>query len=108
MGMHAQIAGDALREVGYDEAVVARVGQLLRKEGIKRDPEVQTLEDVACLVFLRWYFTEFAAEHDDDKLVDILRKTWLKMSSRGRAAAGVLELGERGARLLGRALAGAG
>jgi hypothetical protein len=108
MGLHARIAGDVLREVGYDEPVVARVGQLLRKQGIKRDLEVQTLEDVACLVFLRWYFDEFAAEHDDDKLVDILRKTWLKMSPRGRAAAGGLELGERGTRLLGRALAEAG
>jgi len=105
MGMHAQIAADVLREAGYGERTIAHVGQLLRKQGIKRDPEVQTLEDVACLVFLRWYLADFAAEHEDEKIVDILRKTWLKMSLRGREAAAKLELGERGARLLARALA---
>jgi hypothetical protein len=108
MDLHATLAGEVLRGVGYEEAAVARVAQLLHKEGIKRDPDVQTLEDVACLVFLRWYLDEFAAEHDDDKLVDILRKTWRKMSARGREAASTLDLGERGTRLLGRALAEAG
>jgi hypothetical protein len=108
MDFHARLAGEVLRAAGYDERASARVGQLLRKEGIKRDAEVQTLEDVACLVFLRWYLAEFAAEHDDDKLVDILRKTWRKMSERGRSAAGALDLGERGTRLLGRALAESG
>jgi hypothetical protein len=108
MDLHAALAGEVLRGVGYGEDAVARVAQLLHKEGIKRDPDVQTLEDVACLVFLRWYLAEFAAEHDDDKLVDILRKTWRKMSARGREAASALDLGESGARLLGRALAEAG
>jgi hypothetical protein len=108
MDLHATVAAEVLREVGYEEGAVARVAQLLHKDGIKRDPDVQTLEDVACLVFLRWYLAEFASEHDDDKLVDILRKTWRKMSARGREAAATLDLGERGTRLLGRALAEAG
>jgi hypothetical protein len=105
MEHHADLASDVLRRVGYDEATVARVTQLLRKQGLKRDAEVQTLEDVACLVFLQDYFDEFARQHDDDKLVEILRKTWVKMSERGREAALALELGERTARLVGRALA---
>ena len=104
MTYHARLAADVLSEAGYDEHEVTRVGQLLRKEGLKRDPEVQTLEDVACLVFLRYYLCGFAAEHDDDKLVEILRKTWRKMSAPGRAAAAELDLGEREARLLARAL----
>lgn len=106
MGLHAGVAAEVLRGAGYDETAVARVGRLLRKDGIKRDADVQTLEDVACLVFLRWYLAGFAAEHDDDKLVDILRKTWRKMSVRGHQAAAAVELGERGTRLLARALAG--
>lgn len=105
LDFHARLAGDVLRAAGYDEAALARVGALLRKQGIKRDPDAQTLEDVACVVFLRWYFDEFAAGHDDERLVDILRKTWHKMSPRGREAAAALELGGRARRLLARALA---
>jgi hypothetical protein len=58
---------------------------LLRKEGIKRDAEVQALEDVICFVFLRWYFAPFAAERDAESTLDIVRKTARKMSAAGRA-----------------------
>jgi hypothetical protein len=105
MEHHAALAAEVMKAVGYDDGAVGRVTLLLRKQGLKRDAEVQTLEDVACLVFLKDYFDEFALEHDDDKLVDILRKTWLKMSDRGRQAARALELSERAALLVGRALA---
>ncbi len=50
-GFHAEKAGAILREVGYDEPTVARVEQLLQKKNLKTDPEMQLLEDVACLVF---------------------------------------------------------
>lgn len=106
MEHHAALAAEAMREVGYDDDAVARVTRLIRKQGIKRDAEVQTLEDVACLVFLKDYFDAFAAGHDDDKLVDILQKTWVKMSERGQRAALALDLGERAKRLVHRALAG--
>lgn len=103
---HAQLAGEVLREVGYDDATVERVQSLLRKENLKRDPDAQTLEDVACLVFLEHYLAGFAARHDEDKLIDIIRKTWRKMSPQGRAAAGGLELPPPLAALVQRALAG--
>ncbi len=89
---HARTAAGILRNVGYEEATVARVETLLRKEGLKTDPDVQSLEDVVCLVFLEHYLADFATEHDDTKLVEILRKTWRKMSDRGRTAALALEL----------------
>ena len=89
---HAATAGGILREVGYDDATVGRVQALLRKERLKADPEVQLLEDVVCLVFLRHYLSPFAAQHEDEKVVGILRKTWRKMSERGRAAALDLDL----------------
>src|SRR5262245_41082033 len=53
---HAEQAGNILHEVGYDETLIARVQSLLRKQRLKQDPETQTLEDVACLVFLESYF----------------------------------------------------
>ena len=89
---HAETAGAILRDVGYDEATVERVRVLLRKERLKADPEVQLLEDVICLVFLRHYLAPFAAQHEDEKVVGILRKTWRKMSERGRAAASDLDV----------------
>jgi hypothetical protein len=90
---HAQLAGEILRDVGYDEATIGRVGTLLKKEGLKSDPEVQTLEDVVDLVFLESYLADFVAKHgqyDVAKFTDILAKTAKKMSPRGRAAAQTL------------------
>ena len=84
---HAETAGVILRDVGYESAVVVRVQSLLRKERLKADPDAQTLEDVACLVFLEHEAARFASRQEEAKLVEILRKTWRKMSERGRAAA---------------------
>lgn len=100
---HAQIAARILEEEGYDRDMIARVEALLLKRKLKVDPEVQCLEDVVCLVFLDHYFDDFAEQHDDDKLVAILRKTWLKMSDAGRSAASQLDLSERARRLVARA-----
>jgi len=90
---HADKAAETLREVGYDEPTIARVQSLIRKEKLKSDPEAQTLEDVACLVFLEIDYVDFAATHEPQKVMDILRKTWRKMSPRGHEAA--LELSEK-------------
>ncbi len=101
---HADTAGAVLREVGYDAATVGRVQALLRKERLKVDPEVQLLEDVVCLVFLSHYLAPFAARHDDEKVVGILRKTWRKMSDRGRTAALGLDLAPELRALVARAV----
>ncbi|MDH5558131.1 MAG: DUF4202 domain-containing protein [Alphaproteobacteria bacterium] len=85
--MHAQIAGEILGRVGYDEETIGRVQSLLKKERLKHDPETQTLEDVVCLVFLENWFADFAKQHDPDKIVDIVAKTWKKMSPAGHEAA---------------------
>lgn len=89
---HAKTAGGILRDVGYADEIVERVQGLLRKERLKADPDVQTLEDVICLVFLEHYLSDFATQHNEAKLIDILRKTWRKMSDRGRAVALTLDL----------------
>jgi hypothetical protein len=101
---HAERAGEILRGVGYDGATVARVQALVRKEGLKTDAETQTLEDVACLVFLEDEAAEFAGRHEEGKVVRILARTWGKMSERGRAAALGLELPGRVRALIGKAL----
>ena len=84
---HARLAGEILGAAGYGAAAVERVKVLVRKENLKRDPETQCLEDVSCLVFLESSFADFARKHDEPTLVRILRKTWTKMSAKGREAA---------------------
>ncbi len=49
---------------GYSDAEIARAGALIRKENLRGDAEAQTLEDVACLVFLEHYAADFAAKHE--------------------------------------------
>jgi predicted transcriptional regulator len=97
---HADRAGNILRDAGYEDETIRRVQDLVMKKGIKSNPEAQTLEDVVCLVFLTWYFDEFAEKHDDDKLIKILQKTWRKMSKKGHDAALNLEMSGRAKRLL--------
>jgi hypothetical protein len=104
-----------LREVGWgSEAERERVGALIRKEGLVKgegkesEEEVQALEDVACLVFLDDQFDAFEREHDEEKIVGILRKTWAKMGSRGKemVSGGELVVSERAREMVGRALRG--
>ena len=101
---HAMRMGEIMRGAGYSQAEIARVGALLHKERLKHDEEVQTLEDVTCLVFLEHEAPDFIARHDDDKVRGILAKTAVKMSPRGLAAAGKLQLEARLQRLLREAL----
>ena len=84
---HGDIAGEIMADVGYDEATIERVKTLLRKRGLKTDPDVQLLEDVICLVFLDHYFHDFAQKHEEEKLTSIIQKTWNKMTERAHAAA---------------------
>ncbi len=105
-GFHAEKAGAILRELGFDEAVVSRIQQLLQKKDLKTDPEMQLLEDVACLVFLEHYFADFSKEHEPEKVVNILRRTWAKMSPNGQAAALKLYMPAEARQLLDRALGG--
>lgn len=103
---HARRLGEIMQAAGYDNEACARVGALVRKEKLRTDAEAQTLEDVVCVVFLLHYGADFVAKHDDDKCIDIIRKTWAKVSEPGREAALKLPLSGRLAELIGRALAG--
>lgn len=82
---HGERLAGLMADAGYDAESCARVGVLLRKEGIKRDPEVQMLEDVICMVFLKFYFATFAEKHPFEKVVDIVAKTARKLSDGARS-----------------------
>lgn len=83
---HGEVAAEIMRKHSYDETTTAEVVALLNKRGLKTNADTQTLENVICLVFLRYYFADFVQQHTDEKLVSIVAKTWRKMSEAGRAA----------------------
>ena len=103
---HAERTAAIIAEAGYETDVIDRVKALLRKHRLKTDPEVQMLEDVACLVFLESYFADFAKQHDEAKIIGILQKTWAKMSSKGHDAALALDMPAEARALVEKALSG--
>lgn len=101
---HAETLAAAMKESGYGDAPIAKAKALILRKNLASDPEGQALEDAACLVFLQFEFSGFAAKTGEEKVVDILRKTWQKMSPRAREAALALPLGTREGELVRRAL----
>lgn len=103
---HADQAGEILRGLGYPEEVLLEVRQIQLKQGMSLRPDVQTMEDALCLSFLEHELGEFARQHPDDKVIDIIAKTWGKMSDRAHQLALGLPLGSRELSLVQAALAG--
>ncbi len=103
---HARKASAILQQVGYDQNTISQVAFLLEKKQLKKNEETQTLEDVICLVFLEYYFDSFAQKYTEVKLIDILQKTWRKMSEKGHSAALGLPLSASTQALVTKALQG--
>lgn len=101
---HAETTVNILKEVGFDEEYQDRISDIILKKNLKSNEETQQLEDVACLVFLEIQFIDFIAKHDKTKLIDILQKTWGKMSEKARNAAALLFLPEDAKEILNEAL----
>ncbi|WP_440876420.1 DUF4202 domain-containing protein [Thalassotalea sp. PLHSN55] len=102
---HAQLTKELMLEHGYSEEQAEQTACILRKEKLKTNSDTQTLEDVACLVFLMHYFDAFAAKHTEEKIVRIVQLTWRKMSDKGHEIALSLTLPDHLAALVGKALA---
>jgi len=82
---HAETAASLLVKAGYDDEFIARVKQAIGKKSLKKSADTQLLEDVASLVFIEHYMQAFVdknPEYDEQKWLDIIRKTWRKMSDR--------------------------
>lgn len=102
---HAEKSGQILREVGYDEDVVSQVQALNLKKNFPNDSNSRILEDALCLVFLQYQLTELAAKTDDEKMINALRKSWLKMTGQARTEALKLSYSPREMKLIQQALA---
>ena len=108
---HAQTAGELLAQAGYDEEFIERVKTAVAKRGLKTNPDTQLLEDVTDLVFIEHYMLAFANKHpeySEEKWIDIIQKTWNKMSSEAQQFAldGKITLPEPLVPLIQKAVAG--
>ena len=103
---HAATVREILADVGYDDVIQERVESLNLKKNLGKDVDCQALEDALCLVFLDLQFAEFRERATEEKIISILRKTWGKMSEKGREAALSLDLDEESKRLVETALDG--
>lgn len=105
---HAQTTKALMLDNGYSEEEAEKTACIIRKEKLKRNLDSQTLEDVACLVFLQYYFDEFAAKYtkadNEAKIIRIVQLTWKKMSERGHEIALSLTLPDHLATLVNKAL----
>ncbi|MDG1097274.1 MAG: DUF4202 domain-containing protein [Methylophilaceae bacterium] len=87
---HAELASKVMQEQGYDAETIEQVASLLKKENLSTNADTQTLEDVIVLAFLEHDLADFVEKYSDyteEKFLTILRKSYLKMSEQGRAAA---------------------
>ncbi|WP_111708760.1 DUF4202 domain-containing protein [Lutibacter citreus] len=101
---HAKKASEILASLGYDDELIAQVQILLLKKHLKKNADTQTLEDVICLVFLEFYFLKFSKKYSEEKMIDIVQKTWKKMSEKGHEAALKLNLPQDALALITKAL----
>jgi hypothetical protein len=96
---HAETTGELMRQAGYDDAMIERVKKVVSKRALKVNPDTQLMEDIANLVFIEYYMLDFAAskpDYDEARWLEIIRKTWKKMSdaAHGFALSGQIKLPE--------------
>jgi hypothetical protein len=93
---HASKSASIMRGVGYDDEIIERVTQIILKKKIKADAEVQTIENALCLVFLQFQYEDFHPKHQPDMVVNIIKKSLLKMDSHGHQFALSLPYSDKG------------
>ncbi len=97
---HAKTAARLLQQAGYNEAFIERVKAAVAKKSLRTNSDTQIVEDVAALVFLQFYmldfYKKFSTEYDKDKWIDIIQRTWKKMSPQAHdfALSGKIKLPE--------------
>lgn len=106
---HAELTGEIMEEMGYDEDTIEQVQKINLKEGAYRsdaERDVQNIEDALSLTFMEYRLESFYKneEYSDEKVVDILKKTMKKMSEQGIAKAKTLSFAPEIEDIVGRAI----
>ena len=93
---HAEKTAAIMENVGYDPEQIARARQILLKQKIKVDHDVQTMENALCLVFLQFQYEDFHPKYEAAKVINILKKSLLKMDAHGHQFALTLPYSDQG------------
>jgi hypothetical protein len=101
---HASKALELMAQAGYDQAMQNKVMTIILKQRLKTNPDAQTIENALCLVFLEFQFDDLISKQPEGKMIEIVRKTWAKMSAPGQSMALTLPYSEQAKALLGKAL----
>ncbi len=101
---HAEKVSGIMREVGYPEDSIQKVSSIILKKNLRSNPDAQALEDALCLLFLETQFDNLKEKTLDDKMKEIVRKTWKKMSTRAQKLALSLPLKQSSRQFLKEAL----
>jgi len=104
---HADMVTKMMAKARYSDNACNKVRELIEKKNYAKDPQGQILEDAVCLVFLEFEFDAFVKkwQYDDEKVIDIVQKTWAKMSEVGHEYALKLKMSKNQTRLIQLALA---
>jgi hypothetical protein len=89
---HARTVAEIMSKEGYAEENVEAVRQIILKKNFQANPDAQTIEDALCLVFLESQFEELRQKTPDPKMIDIIQKTWKKMSAKAKEVALTMDL----------------
>ena len=100
---HAKKSKIILHEAGYAQSLIDEVEQIVLKKGIKQKPDVQTIENALCLVFLEFQYEDFHPNHQDT-IVNILKKSLMKMDEKGHKFAMNLQFSTQGSNYIAQAL----
>jgi hypothetical protein len=103
---HADTAARILDELGYERELSDAVRRINTKQGLRSNPDTQTIEDALCLAFLAFELDEFSRKYPAEKVLEVLQKTWKKMSARGHELALKLPFSAEALALVQRALSG--
>jgi Domain of unknown function (DUF4202) len=101
---HADEVAVILTSCGYDPATIERVQTIIRKDHLRTDPATQTHEDGLCLTFLETQLAGVGDQLGEEKTIEVVRKTWAKMSPQGQQVARTLDLAPTQRDLLERAI----
>ena len=89
---HAETVARLMHGIGFPDATIHRVREIMGKRRLPDDPESQTLEDALCLIFFETQLTELKPKAPDEKLQEVVRKVLKRMSAQGRTELSKLTL----------------
>lgn len=102
---HADTAAQLLQSVGYEQEFIDAVRRINLKQNLRTNADSQTMEDALCLSFLEHELDEFSAKYPSEKVLEVVQKTWRKMSEQARERALRLTFSAASSSVIQRALA---